>query len=134
MNVETYASALKKLIRFTKTKSTYLADHVDYDVSYISKWSNGTKLPSSRSVEQINSEMGVYFSRLIQSQTREDAFKKAFALPSDTADLAFEISQYLGSAYRSTLQKKPVTSLESKSLVRIMTGHHNTAQFISGML
>ena len=46
MIVETYPIALKKFMKFTKTKSVTLAERIGYDVSYISKWINGAKLPS----------------------------------------------------------------------------------------
>lgn len=48
-----YSATLKKLISFTQAKFIALADVVGYDVSYVNKWSNGTKLPSSRYVERI---------------------------------------------------------------------------------
>lgn len=50
MIVETYPIALKKFMKFTKTKSVTLAERIGYDVSYISKWINGAKLPSSRAI------------------------------------------------------------------------------------
>ncbi|MEE0658329.1 MAG: hypothetical protein UCI88_04385 [Megasphaera massiliensis] len=60
-----YSATLKKLISFTQAKFIALADVVGYDVSYVNKWSNGTKLPSSRYVERINEDMGQYFAELI---------------------------------------------------------------------
>lgn len=73
-----YASTLKRLITFTQAKFISLADVVGYDVSYVNKWSNGTKLPSSRYVERINEEMGQYFAELIAKQKKEAKFFKAF--------------------------------------------------------
>lgn len=56
MIVETYPIALKKFMKFTKTKSVTLAERIGYDVSYISKWINGAKLPSSRAIERVNED------------------------------------------------------------------------------
>ena len=75
-----YASTLKRLITFTQAKFISLADVVGYDVSYVNKWSNGTKLPSSRYVERINEEMGQYFAELIAKQKKEAKFFKAFPI------------------------------------------------------
>lgn len=108
MPSETYASALKKIIKFTKIKFTYLAEHIGYDVSYISKWSSGAKLPSSRAIDRINTEIGVYFANSILRQEKKELFCKMFVLPADTKDLAFEITQYLNNAYRATLQTQQV--------------------------
>ncbi|MCI1248690.1 MAG: hypothetical protein LKG17_07235 [Megasphaera sp.] len=131
MKIANYAAALKKLIKFTKAKSTNLADYVGYDLSYISKWSGGAKLPSSRSVERINSEMGRYFADLIRTQGNEALFFRIFAIDAHTDDLPFAIAQYLASAYRASLQKNPLPAAENKSTVHIITGSNDTAQFLS---
>lgn len=106
MIAEGYASTLKRLITFTQAKFISLADVVGYDVSYVNKWSNGTKLPSSRYIERINEEMGRYFSELITKQKKTDKFYKTFPIAEDAEDLGFEISQYLCAAYRDA-QPKP---------------------------
>lgn len=134
MPSETYASALKKIIKFTKIKFTYLAEHIGYDVSYISKWSSGAKLPSSRAIDRINTEIGVYFANSILRQEKKELFCKMFVLPADTKDLAFEITQYLNNAYRATLQTQQVHTSENRSTVRMVTGNHNISQFFSEIL
>lgn len=85
-----YASTLKRLITFTQAKFISLADVVGYDVSYVNKWSNGTKLPSSRYVERINEEMGQYFAELIAKQKKEAKFFKAFPISENTEDLGLK--------------------------------------------
>lgn len=76
-----YASTLKRLITFTQAKFISLADVVGYDVSYVNKWSNGTKLPSSRYVERINEEMGQYFAELITSRRKRPSSLKPSPFP-----------------------------------------------------
>lgn len=130
-----YASTLKRLITFTQAKFISLADIVGYDVSYVNKWSNGTKLPSSRYVERINEEMGQYFAELIIKQRKKEKFFKTFPITSDTEDLGFEISQYLCSAYRSTLnQNHTPKNKESRPAIKVITGHHDTAAFLADVL
>ena len=84
-----YASTLKRLITFTQAKFISLADVVGYDVSYVNKWSNGTKLPSSRYVERINEEMGHYFAELIAKQGKKEKFFKTFPISETAEDLGF---------------------------------------------
>ena len=91
MGPDNYAETLKKLLTFTQAKFVSLAEVVGYDVSYVNKWSNGTKLPSSRYIEQINEDLGRYFATLIKENKKEEKFIKAFSFPDDITDLAFAI-------------------------------------------
>lgn len=130
-----YASTLKRLITFTQAKFISLADIVGYDVSYVNKWSNGTKLPSSRYVERINEEMGQYFAELIVKQKKEEKFYKTFPISCEIKDLGFEISQYLCAAYRATLHQNHATKgKENRPSIQVITGHHDTAAFLSDLL
>ena len=94
MGQENYAETLKRLLTFTQAKFVSIAEVVGYDISYVNKWSNGTKLPSSRYIEQINEDLGRYFTRLIKENNREKRFIKTFSLPEDTTDLEFAITQH----------------------------------------
>ena len=130
-----YASTLKRLITFTQAKFISLADVVGYDVSYVNKWSNGTKLPSSRYVERINEEMGQYFAELITKQKKEAKFFKTFPISENTDDLGFEIGQYLCAAYRTTLNQNRVPKgKENRPSIQVVTGHHDTSAFLSDLL
>lgn len=131
MITENYGSALKKLIKFTNSKSKYVAEHIGYDVSYISKWSHGSKLPSSRSIERINDELGQYFASAVERQGTATQCCTYFSLPNDADNLAFELSQYLSSSYRSSLQRKQHPTAETQASVRIITGHHNILKFLA---
>ena len=111
------------------------ADVVGYDVSYVNKWSNGTKLPSSRYVERINEEMGQYFAELITKQKKEAKFFKTFPISENTDDLGFEIGQYLSAAYRTTLNQNRVPKgKENRPSIQVVTGHHDTSAFLSDLL
>ncbi len=130
-----YASTLKRLITFTQAKFISLANIVGYDVSYVNKWSNGTKLPSSRYVERINEEMGQYFAELIINQKKEEKFYKTFPISGDTKDLGFEIGQYLCAAYRATLHQNHTSKAkENRPTIQVITGHHDTAAFLADLL
>ena len=75
---ENYNLALKKIIKFTKSKSVDLAKAIGYDVSYISKWKSGSKLPSSRSVQTINSALGAYFAKRLEEIDKADDYRQTF--------------------------------------------------------
>ena len=129
-----YASTLKRLITFTQAKFISLADVVGYDVSYVNKWSNGTKLPSSRYVERINEEMGQYFAELITKQKKEAKFFKTFPISENTDDLGFEIGQYLCATYRTTLnQNRAPKGKENRPSIQVVTGHHRYVGFLVGL-
>lgn len=130
MIAENYGSALKRLIKFTNSRSTYIAKCIGYDVSYISKWSHGSKLPSSRSIERINEELGHYFAAAITQKGTFSQCCQEFSLTTTEDELPFAISQYLSAAYRSSLQKKQQPATETQASVRIITGHHNIIKFL----
>jgi len=129
--MENYGLALKKLIKFTKSKSKYIAAYIGYDVSYISKWSHGSKLPSSRAIERINDDLGAYFAAAIMRQETFTDCCTAFSLETTPDELPSALSQYLSNAYRASLQQKQQPMAETKSAVRIITGQHNMAQFFA---
>lgn len=104
MIVETYPIALKKFMKFTKMKSVTLAEYIGYDVSYISKWINGAKLPSSRAIERVNEDAAALFAETIEKLDRRQDCCRYFSFPADTPDLVFAISDYLSRAYRTSLQ------------------------------
>lgn len=105
---ETYGNSLKKLITFTQAKFISLASIVGYDVSYVNKWSNGSKLPSSRYIIRINEELGKYFADTIKESGREDEFYQSFGITPNDADLHVSITNYLCTSYRRTIGRSRV--------------------------
>lgn len=132
MELLSYAATLKALLHFTETPSTQLAKYVEYDISYISKWTNGVKLPSSRSIDEINTKMGRYFAKLIIEHHRESEFCSRFALR-NSDDLASEISQHLNAAYRNSIQKS-TPLIESMPHTVLMTSGQNMGQLLCNLL
>ena len=80
MIVETYPIALKKFMKFTKMKSVTLAEYIGYDVSYISKWINGAKLPSSRAIERVNEDAAALFAETIEKLDRRQDCCRYFSV------------------------------------------------------
>lgn len=133
MIVEDYAAALKSLVTLTQTKSLVLAKITGYDISYISKWCNGIKLPATKHMEQINEKMARYFADTIRKDHKQDALYDALSIPPDTEDLTFEINQHLCAAYRASLRKSPTKSKEYVSPIKVITESHDIAKFIASL-
>ena len=66
-----YAEVLKQLLQYTETKYTTLSQAIDYDMSYISKWVNGARLPASRHADRIHEDMARFFANTAQKQHQE---------------------------------------------------------------
>ena len=96
---EEYAVILKKLITITETKNLVLANITGYDVSYISKWVNGVKLPATKYIEQINEKLAKCFAEAVITSGRTDELSVLFAVPVTRETAEFEILQQLSAAF-----------------------------------
>ncbi len=131
---ENYNLALKKIIKFTKSKSVDLAKAIGYDVSYISKWKSGSKLPSSRSVQTINSALGAYFAKRLEEIDKADDYRQTFTTGDNDGTTAFSITEYLNRAYRHSLQRQPRTKKANTSTASISIGHRDVTTFLNTAL
>lgn len=95
-----YAEVLKQLLQYTETKYTTLSQAIDYDMSYISKWVNGARLPASRHADRIHEDMARFFADTAQKQHQEADLKRIFSFADDGQDLAFHLYDLLSRAYR----------------------------------
>lgn len=123
MGEESYSSALKKIIKFSDARSAELAQATGYDISYISKWKSGCKLPSSRSVQNINTALGHLFASILDTSDKLKAFKDIFPLPVQADSTAAAITEYLNQSYRNSLRLKPGASGVSVPEANIAVGH-----------
>jgi len=90
MITEDYATALKNLISLTQTKNLVLANITGYDISYISKWCNGIKLPTTKHVQQINEKMAHHFADTIIKENKQKTLYAALSISPHTVDLALK--------------------------------------------
>ena len=75
-----YGDVLKNLLSFSNTKFIILGNYLGYDVSYISKWCNNVKLPSEKSIKEINEQISSLISEEIIQQKKVDSFFKEFQI------------------------------------------------------
>ena len=67
-----FGKCLRTLIEKHEVKEQALADAINYNVTYISKWFNGAKLPSEKNVDRIISgfpEIKEFFERSNHANT-----------------------------------------------------------------
>ena len=103
-NIRLLCVILKKLITITETKNLVLANITGYDVSYISKWVNGVKLPATKYIEQINEKLAKCFAEAVITSGRTDELSVLFAVPVTRETAEFEILQQLSAAYRFSMK------------------------------
>ena len=81
-----FSALLQKLIRISNVKPQVLADRMGYDVSYISKWQSGAKLPSSRNAEELFRKMAHFFAVNTEAAQQKE-IKEVLGLEYDGAGL-----------------------------------------------
>ena len=65
-----FGNVLRMHIEKAGIKESELADKLSYDTTYISKWINGSKLPSQRNAERIIGQMADYFAELAEGENQ----------------------------------------------------------------
>ena len=75
-----YAQLLKHMLNFLDIKFIVLANTLGYDISYISKWCNGTKIPSLKSVSTIHKQMSTLFANEVVTNKKASLFFVEFNL------------------------------------------------------
>jgi len=108
MEIKKYAESLKKILDFAHVRYNVLSQAIEYDLSYVSKWTTGARLPAAKNVDCINQKIADFLAPIILKQKQRKEFSRVF-LHSDEwgeEDLSFTIYQYLGNAYRTSLKEK----------------------------
>lgn len=73
-----YRQVFKILTDMTNTKLSTLAYALDYDISYISKWNSGKKIPSSKNIYTINRKLAPLFARTLIEEDKTKDFLLSF--------------------------------------------------------
>lgn len=100
-----YSIALKEALNFTGIKYNTLSQFIGYDLSYVSKWVTGVRLPAAKNVDRINQEIAQFLGTVLQKSNRVKDFAQSILGKEkiDSDDISFEIYQYLSECYRNTL-------------------------------
>ena len=101
-DMQNYGSVLKRLIKFTNVKLSVVADAAGYDVSYISKWCNQSKLPAARVASPINKNLAKIFADEIVIQGELENFCSEFNVAVTEDQLQIYLYTLLKDAFKST--------------------------------
>lgn len=67
-----FSTLLSSLLQMTRTTNKDLAEHVDYHNSYISKWANGTRIPSNKGLDNLLESLAFFFAERISNDHLEN--------------------------------------------------------------
>ena len=119
-----YRQAFKTLVDLTNTKLSTIAFTLGYDISYISKWNSGRKLPSSKNIYTINRKLSSLFAKVIVEEDKIDDFFLAFNLNNKKiltkeSKKALEVLIYklLNEAYMNSNQDLPMDKVSNTNLI-----------------
>lgn len=119
-----YRQAFKTLVDLTNTKLSTIAFTLGYDISYISKWNSGRKLPSSKNIYTINRKLSTLFAKVIVEEDKIDDFFLAFNLNNkeiltkeSKKALEVLIYKFLNEAYMNSNQDLPMDKVSNTKLI-----------------
>lgn len=108
---------LKKLIDVSGVKLSPIANILGYDISYISKWSSGKKVPSYKNILEINIKLAEIFANSIIEDGKEKEFFNEFSIknPLQTSHhkkkhLESTIKNLLNKSYEDTITEVNLTN------------------------
>lgn len=136
--MENYGSILKKLLCFTDTKFVVLSKIVGYDISYISKWCNNIKIPTSKNIEIINEKASIFFSEQIIKRNIVKEFCKVFKIsesmePDDSTIndiLKNQIYNLLENAYKKSEIELYEKTEKKHGESKVIVGKNKVTNFI----
>lgn len=76
-----FSTLLSSLIDITHTSNKDLATYVDYHNSYISKWTNGTRIPSHKGLEDLLQSLSSFFADRISKNHLENQLQNLSMRP-----------------------------------------------------
>ncbi|WP_242845961.1 hypothetical protein [Clostridium novyi] len=137
-----YGSVLKKLLCFTDTKFMVLSKALGYDISYISKWCNNIKIPTTKNIEIINEKASVIFAEEIVKKDKINEFYETFNISeymgvndlNATDVLEDQIYRLLDNAYKIT-ESNSYEKLEKRERdTKVIVGKNESTNFIKDII
>lgn len=107
-----YGSLLKELIGFSGMKMSAVADLLNYDISYISKWCSQTKLPGAKTAAESNRILAQSFADEIERNGDAERFAALYFSKKDSGlGLEESIFRMLRDAYRFSVSRSAEPAL-----------------------
>lgn len=134
-----YSQLLKKLLYFSEIKFIILANTLGYDISYISKWCTGTKIPSSKNINTIHKKMSILFANEISSKQKGKLFLAKFNLefPKDmetVQDVDFLNNTIFSLLNKTYYSENQILDCSSKEEVNFVFGEDEILYFLEEKL
>lgn len=127
-----FGKSLRSQMEMAGIKESELADALSYDTTYISKWINGSKLPSARNAERIIGQMADFFAdhpKVNDTGDREKRWQNSFkALKSAYAsDSSYQTFQAHSNNQMSFLSdQKRLVELTRDAFVQAMENYDHS--------
>lgn len=123
----TFGHTLETMLRTADIKYNQLATHLGYDISYISRWINGSKLPSLKNNQLIFQQIAAYIVSQSTSAQRSSLCEQ-WKLAPDAETLEHSLAEILHSAYERELGLKSVPEAKPSDtcVVRPLSGSIST--------
>lgn len=130
-----YALLLKGMLRYIHIKYGVLAEVLGYDISYISKWVNGIRLPAAKNIDMINQNIAHYIASVLIKEQTVDEFSKQFMYEGCNSEdeLNAEIYRLLMTAYQQTIRSN-IEKKNHKENTQVVIGQFNCQQMIQKIL
>lgn len=91
MNNNRFSALLEDLMELADVKNITLAQELQYDVSYISKWINGRTLPSERGLDKILHGISRCITDAVNDEKREQLYRKySVSCPEDLEQVIYD--------------------------------------------
>ncbi len=112
-----FHTELKSLISKTELKNSTLAQAVQYDESYVSKWLSGRAVPSEKNIDKIVNRIA---DCIMQEASESVKAELCTQYDVDAAGLPGIIKETLLSAYRGEAVTESLTFTESEQLLTVV--------------
>ena len=96
-----FGEIIHKLLDITCEKNFRLANYLGYDVTYISKWINGSKLPSQKNITEIIDGICQFFMDNINESSLRQLCYDFELINNSKESVKNELSRYLYDSYES---------------------------------
>ncbi|MDO5707494.1 MAG: hypothetical protein Q4P31_02535 [Andreesenia angusta] len=123
---------LKYFLKNTKSKSGDLAKFVGYDISYISKWTSGVKIPSEGTSEEVIDKVSRFFTDVVCEKNLEEVIinlsPRRLKLKSRDA-IYITLKRFFSDSYNLSLSLYVNYKERGKSKCFTLTGTKNISEF-----
>lgn len=126
-----YGNLLKHLIKFTDIKMSTVADSLGYDISYISKWCNKSKLPASRVSGSVNRSLAKIFSDEIIHQKELNNFCSEFSVIVKEDQLETYIYTMLKDAFKASETASDIQNRKNTYTTRVLISQGELSDFMT---